>query len=122
LSGRGRALRSGVAYDQRTGFKVKGRKLVQDGEQPIWTTRGNADQEHPQKYVRVPGPDSLAYRPGPPAMHSIGAIVDMSWVMASDTHQQNEGDTQQGVGVLRRFQAPALSIYIDPSEPYIGEG
>lgn len=104
-----------MAFDQRTGFKVKGRKLVLDGEQPIWTTRGNADQEHPQKYVRVPGPDNTSYRPGPPAMHSIGAIVDCSWVVASDTHPQNEGDTQQGIGVLRRLAAPALSLYLDPS-------
>ena len=111
-----------MAFDQRTGFKVKGRKLVEDGERPIWTTRGNADQEHPQKYVRVPGPDGMSYRPGPAAMHSIGAIVDCSWVVASDTHQQNEGDTQQGIGVLRRLRAPSLSLYLDPSAPFIGAG
>jgi hypothetical protein len=117
---RGRALRTGVAFDQRTGFKVKGRKLIQDGERPIWTTRENADQEHPQKYVRVPGPDGITYRPGPPAMHSIGAIVDCSWVMASDTHPLGDGDVQQGVGVLRRFTAPALSLYLDPSAVFVG--
>ncbi len=99
---RGRALRTGVAFDQRTGFKVRGRRLVEDGERPgVLTTRDNADQAHPQRFVRVPPPDGLTYRPGPPAQHSIGARVDLSWVMASDTHVAGS-DTQQSEFVLRK--------------------
>lgn len=113
---RGRALRSGIAWDQRTGFKVKGRRLVSDGEKPgIWTTRENADPRHPQRFVRVPPPDGLSYRPGPPDTHSIGATVDMSWSMVSDTHPLNGGFTNQPFGVLRRSPLPLLAVLADPN-------
>jgi hypothetical protein len=105
---RGRALRTGIAWDQRTGFKVRGRKLEQDGERPgIWTERSWVDHQHPQRYVNVPPPDGLSYRPGPPPMHALGDTVDMGWVMASDTHQPDT-DTQQAFPVLKRYPAPQL--------------
>ena len=62
----------GVSYDQRTGKQVPGRKLRQDGEIGIWTTK--PDQRHPQRYVRVPGPDGLGWRPGQRANESIGDV------------------------------------------------
>ena len=96
----------------RTGFKVRGRKLVADGERPgIWTTRENADQLHPQRFLNVPPPDGLTYRPGPPQMHADGARVELSYVMASDTsYAFTDSDTQQRFPVLKRFPLPQLFL------------
>ena len=57
-----------IAFDQRTGFKVKYKDLVEDGEHPhLLVEKGTEDPEHPQKYVRLPGPDQIAlFRPAPP--------------------------------------------------------
>src|SRR5262245_42168513 len=111
-SSRGRALRTGIAFDMRTAFKTRGRRLVQDGERPgILTERGWADQRHPQRFVNVPPPDGLNYRPGPPATHAIGAKVDLAWTIASDSHPLNGGFTNQATGVLRRQWQPSLSTH-----------
>lgn len=118
---RGRALRTGVAWDARSGFKVKGRKLVEDGERPgVYTVRSWADERHPGRFVHVPPPDGLSYRPGPPPMHAIGARVDLSYVIASDTHPLNGGYTMQpsdplGPTVLERRPAPTtLGALVGP--------
>lgn len=109
---RGRALRTGVAFDMRDGMKTRGRRLVQDGEMPgVWTSKGNADPQHPSKYLRIPPPDGLNYRPGPPAMHSIGVKVDLAWSMQSDTHVAGS-DTQQPFTVLARASFRPISISI----------
>ncbi len=114
MSGRGRALRHGIAWDQRTGFKVRGRQLVEDGERRgILTTRDNADQVHPQRYVRVPPPDGLTYRRGPPAMDSEGARLDLSYFIQSDTHTVGLGFTQQPEGVLRRQDFHGLNCVLN---------
>ena len=118
---RGRALRTGVAFDQRTGFKVRGRRLVEDGERAIWTTRDNADQAHPQRFVNVPPPDGISYRPGPPAMHAIGARVDLSWVMQSDTHELNGDVFQQPLSVLhKQFSPGGISLGCDKQNFFVG--
>lgn len=121
---RGRALRTGVAWDMRTGMKTRGRRLQEDGERPgVYTERGWADERHPQRYVNVPPPDGLNYRPGPPAAHSIGARVDLSWAMDSDTSfGSTDGTTQQAFGVLRRQPWRAMSFgAIDVGAILIGE-
>lgn len=47
-----------IAYDQRSGLKVKLKDIVNDGEnRGVRTHFMNADPEHPQKFVRTPGPD-----------------------------------------------------------------
>lgn len=120
---RGRALRTGVAFDMRTGMKTRGRKLQPDGERPgIWVERSWADRKHPQRYVRVPPPDGLTYRPGPPAQHKIGARVDLSWVMVSDTNCGTDGGTtQQAFGVLRRQDTPRMHAGINYNSFFVGE-
>jgi hypothetical protein len=51
--------------DQRTGLRVDGRRLVQDGHRRgVWTSRENADPPHPQSYLRMPGKDGPDWRPG----------------------------------------------------------
>lgn len=98
----------------RDGMKTRGRKLVQDGERPgVWTTRGNADQRHPQRNVNVPPPDGLTYRHGPPAAHSIGARIDITWTMQSDTHTINGTPTQQPYPVLRRMRLPPVFCWLN---------
>jgi hypothetical protein len=122
---RGRALRTGIAWDMRTGMKIRGRKLVSDGERPgIWTERSWADQRHPQRFVNVPPPDGLSYRPGPPPMHAIGAIIEMSWVMASDTSFDltTDGTTMQRYEVLRRLAAPSCFASINPAAISVAQG
>lgn len=52
----------GYSFDQRTGFRVEGRKLKQDAEKGVWTT--DPDPIHPQRFVRVPGPDGGRWQPG----------------------------------------------------------
>lgn len=107
---RGRALRTGVAWDMRTGMKTRGRKLMSDGERPgVYAEKGWVDQRHPSRYVNVPPPDGLNYRPGPPAMHAIGATVDLGTVVASDTTSlTDDGTSQQSADVLRRAFGPRL--------------
>ena len=117
---RGRALRTGIAFDQRTGFKVRGRQLRSDGERPgVWTTRENVDPIHPQRYVNVPPPEGLNYRPGPPPMHSIGAKVDLAWSMQSDTHVARS-DTEQPYYVLRYAPFMPASINVIPDALDLG--
>lgn len=69
----------GTAFDSRTGREVLGRKLRQDGETGIWTTK--PDPIHPQRFLRPPGPDGLGWRPGQGAMHAIGDV----WRLGSGT-------------------------------------
>lgn len=104
-------------------MKTRARRLIEDGERPgIWTERSWADPRHPSRFVNVPPPDGLNYRPGPPAAHSIGARVDLSWVMASDTsYAFTDGDTMQGLGVLRRAPAPVLFLTISGDSLFVGE-
>ena len=120
---RGRALRTGVAWSQKSGFKVRGRTLGQDGERPgIWGERSWLDEASPQRYVSVPPPDGIHYRPGPPAAHSIGAKVDLTWVMQSDTHVAGS-DTQQPngfPGVLRKGVAPCCFLDVQIEALQIG--
>lgn len=118
---RGRALRSGVAYDMRSGMKVKGRNLVSDGEHPgIWVEKGWADPRHPSRFVNVPPPDGLHYRPGPPATHAIGARVDLAFSMRSDTHATGT-DTAQPYDVLRREPSKTqVAVYLDFDAIFIG--
>ena len=121
MSGRGRALRTGIAFDMRTGMKSRGRKLVQDGERPgIWTERRNADERHPGRYVNVPPPDGLNYRPGPPPAHALGAKVDLSWVMQSDTHTVGLGFFSQPYGVLRKKPIDGIVVSCSPEALVIG--
>ena len=101
-------------------MKVKGRKLVSDGERPgLWVEKGWADPRHPSRYVNIPPPEGLNYRPGPPAMHAIGAKVDLTWTMKSDTHV-TPGDTQQPYGVLRRLPFQGSAFSIDPEALVLG--
>jgi hypothetical protein len=52
-----------IGYDQRTGRKERYDDLVEDGEiKGIRVHRREADQEHPQKRLRKPGPDRMALR------------------------------------------------------------
>jgi len=88
MAGRGRALRNGVAFDERTGFKEKGRRLRQDGERGILTT--DPDPVHPQRFVRVPPPDGMNYRPGPPQRDAMGARIDLSYCVASVGRSGNQ--------------------------------
>lgn len=107
---RGRALRTGVAYDARTGLRERGRRLREDGEMPgIWTR--DPDPTHPSTYLRIPPPDGINYRPGPPALHSIGAKVDLAWTMQSDSHVAGS-DTLQPPTVLARATFRPISISI----------
>lgn len=64
-----RAIRNGVSYDERTGFKEKGRRLRVDGETSILTRY--PDIQHEQRFVHAPSPDGVNYRPGSPPMHAI---------------------------------------------------
>jgi hypothetical protein len=64
---------SGVSFDQRTGFKVDGRKLRQDYYTGGWTT--DADTQHPQDRPVIPGPDGRHWMPGLPSTDAIGATV-----------------------------------------------
>lgn len=67
-----------IGYDQRTGFKVRYRDLVEDGEIPgVRTHKREADSEHPQKYLRPVGPDQIAlYHPSPEsARHDLTLTV-----------------------------------------------
>jgi hypothetical protein len=64
-----RAVRNGVAWDERTGLKVKGRQLRVDGETGILTRY--PDIIHEQRYVNAPSPDGVNYRPGSPPRHAI---------------------------------------------------
>lgn len=59
---RGGSYLRGVSIDDRTGFKVHGRKLRQDGETGVLTT--DYDLPHPQRFQRNPGPDGAHWRPG----------------------------------------------------------
>jgi hypothetical protein len=77
----------------------------------IWTR--DPDPTHPSEYLRIPPPDGINYRPGPPAMHKIGVKVDLTWSMASDTHAENT-DTMQPWGVLRREGFRPVTINILP--------
>ena len=92
-------------------MKTRGRRLTSDGEKPgIWTERAWADERHPQRFVNVPPPDGLSYRPGPPPPPAIGAKVDLSWVMASDTsYAATDGTTP------RDLNAVAAALGVDPS-------
>lgn len=65
----------GVTWDARTGFKVLGRKIKQDGERGTWTT--DPDPVHPQRFVRNPGPDGAHWRPGSGRMDAIGDRWDV---------------------------------------------
>ena len=70
-----------IGFDQRSGKKVRYRDLVEDGENPgLLVHRDEADPEHPQKYVRTPGPDQIAlFRPAPEASkYSTRIIVGAS--------------------------------------------
>lgn len=75
----------GVSYDARTGRKVQGRKLRQDGEKKIWTT--DPDPIHPQRFLRNPGPDGGGWRPGNPAAHAIPCDV----ILASTSFTVSSG-------------------------------
>jgi hypothetical protein len=59
--------RKPIAFDQRTGRKIRYDELVEDGEIPgLRVKRGTEDQEHPQKRLRRVGPDRQAlWRPAP---------------------------------------------------------
>ena len=72
-----RRYRKGVTYDFRDGFKMKGKDLVLDGERNIWVNKNNADERHPQRFRRPPGPDGTAWQPGIPAPHSIPVEVQV---------------------------------------------
>lgn len=100
MAGRGRALRNGVAWDERTGFKEKGRRLKMDGERGILTV--DADPVHPQRFVRVPPPDGMNYRPGPAQRDSMGARVDLSYCVASVGRSGNQSSPL----ALRREPSP----------------
>lgn len=68
----------GVAYDQRTGFKVDGRKLRADGYTHAYTT--DPDAVSPQDFVRPAGSDGRRWRSGPTSIDAIGA--DHVWGQA----------------------------------------
>ena len=71
----GKRYRRGVAWDARTGMKVKGHKLREDARMKgIWTT--DPDPIHPQDLRRPPGPDGMHFLPGQPPQHSIGATPE----------------------------------------------
>jgi hypothetical protein len=59
--------RKPIAFDQRTGAKIRYSDLVEDGESPgLRVKRGTEDAEHPQKRLRRIGPDRQAlWRPAP---------------------------------------------------------
>lgn len=80
----------GYSFDQRTGFRVEGRKLKQDAEKGIWTT--DPDPLHPQRYVRTPGPDGGHWRPGLPAheKHGDDWRLKTYWWTIDGGYQQRE--------------------------------
>lgn len=64
------------AYDYRTGMKVNGDRLIEDGEKSgVWTLPENADPTHPQRFRRPPGPDGTYLKPARPAPHAIPAVI-----------------------------------------------
>lgn len=56
-----------ISYSQRSYRKVRAEDIVEDGEiKGLKVARGEEDQEHPQKFLRPPGPDRMAlFRPVP---------------------------------------------------------
>lgn len=64
---------SGVAYDERTGFKTKGRKLRRDYYTGAWTE--DPDGPHPQDFIVPPGADGINQRFGPPPAHAINGCA-----------------------------------------------
>jgi len=52
-----------IAYCQRTGRKVPYDEIVEDGEiKGLRVAAADADEEHPLKFYRMPGPDKQALR------------------------------------------------------------
>lgn len=91
MRGRSRLNRlNAVSWDMRTGMKVKASTIVEDGERPgLWVSRENADEQHPQRFVRPPGPDGDFWRPGAPALDYfmfVDTVTRMPW--ASSNYDQ----------------------------------
>lgn len=82
-SAAGRANRAGVTWDPRSGMKVRGNKLREDGERRhLFTT--DPDQYNPQRLVRNPGPDGKHFRPGIAPPHAAGARVSAGLNITED--------------------------------------
>jgi hypothetical protein len=94
-----RSIRNGVAYDQRTGFKVRGHRLREDGETGHLTT--DPDIKHEQSYVRTPTPDGVSYRQGPAPQHSIPSNTYLKPFMDPVT--------------MKHVPMPCLSLSLPPS-------
>lgn len=99
-----KALRNAVAYDERTGFKVRGRRLKRDFYTGSWTE--DPDPQHPQDFVRAPGPDGISYRQGPPAQHAIHG----SCTLGADTLD---------VATMQVMPWPSLSF--NPGTPLVAD-
>ena len=84
---RGGSHARGVSIDDKTGHKVLGRKLRQDGETGSWTT--DVDQVHPQRFVRTPGPDGAHWRPGRGLEQPMGHEWIMKTAVWSPDRAQN---------------------------------
>lgn len=86
---RGGSYSRGVALDDRTGHKVYGRKLRQDGETGVLTT--DYDGPHPQRFQRSPGPDGTGWRPGRSADDPRGD----EWIMKTGSWSPITGQHSQ---------------------------
>ena len=72
-------------YDARTGFKVRGNKLREDGDRHgLYTT--DVDPPHPQRFPVTPGPDNnYVFQPGVASPQGIPVNIKLTdrgaWVM-----------------------------------------
>lgn len=74
-------------YDMRTGFKVFGRDLYEDGEKPGILTR-DRDDEHPQRYVGNILPDRTEYVRSTPNPAAIPAVVRIGFQREPGTNER----------------------------------
>lgn len=75
----GRAMRKAVAWDARSGMKVRAESLRADGELSGMMV-SDPDPVHPQRYVRPPPPDGLWYRPSAPRTDKLSHTQVYGWV------------------------------------------
>lgn len=106
-----RSRNRGVAYDERTGLKVRGDRLRQDGEKGIWTT--DPDPIHPQRFLRNPGPDGRYWTPGIAKNESHGATVYLrggTWSAESGMVYQPSLLIALGTGALRHGVGATVAL------------
>jgi hypothetical protein len=82
--------RNRIGYCQRSGFKVRYRDLVPDGETGQLVEKGWEDDEHPQKYLPAIGDQGARTIPGVLANIEPEEEIEVNPILLDDTGTLNE--------------------------------